>query len=689
MVLPSLFNKTAKKSKNNDTPSLAPGSSSTSSRKGNPGTPPSSPDKKAPEKKPHQRVKDKERDRTQRSTSNSHSKRSSKYDRDSHPLNLPAEELRKLSTSAMSLMNDQPTPQPMDVDRESTSSPAPSSPAVAQAPGAFPKTNGTNGEAARPAPPPHRYTKSPPPPSANYAATPEDASPPAQPPTIDAEEYKAAGNKFFKIKDYAAAIREYSKAIEADPKNGTYYSNRAAALITANRFVEALEDCKTADELDPNNQKISLRLGRVYTSLGRPDEAIAVYNSINATAKDMQPAVIMQKHLRQAEETTKRGGSGSMVIHALNEAERGLGPRVDRPRKWTLLRGEAHLRMGNVNALGEAQNVAMSLLRRNNQDPDALVLRGRAMYAQGENEKAIQHFRQALSCDPDFKDAVRNLRMVQKLERMKEEGNAAFKGGRFQAAIDTYSKALEVDPSNKNTNSKILQNRALCYTRLKKWAPAMADCDKALELDPSYTKARKTRAKALGESGNWEEAVREYKAIHEANPAEPGIAKDIRSAELELKKSKRKDYYKLLGIEKDATEQEIKKAYRKLAIIHHPDKNPDDETAAERFKEIQEAHETLSDTQKRARYDSGEDLIDPSEMFGGGGGGFPGGGMGGVQIDPEMLFSMFGGASGGGGGMGGGRGGGFSFQGGGGPSPFGNMGGMPGGGGRRGQQYPF
>ncbi len=352
-----------------------------------------------------------------------------------------------------------------------------------------------------------------------------------------------------------------------------------------------------ADELDPNNMKILLRLGRVYTSLGRPDEAVDVYNSINATVKDKQPALTMQKHLRMAEDTSRNEGSGSMVIYALNEAEKGLGVGVDRPRKWQLMRAEAHLRMGNANALGEAQNIAMALLRNNNQDPDALVLRGRIMYAQGENEKAIQHFRQALSCDPDFKEAVRNLRMVQKLERMKQEGNSAFKLGRYQEAINTYSGALEVDPSNKNTNSKILQNRALCNTRLKNWKQAVADCEKALELDPSYTKARKTRAKALGEAGNWEEAVRELKAIHEANPAEPGIAKEIRDAELELKKSKRKDYYKILGVNKDCTEQEVKKAYRKLAIVHHPDKNPDDENAADRFKEIQEAHETLSDPQ--------------------------------------------------------------------------------------------
>ena len=194
-------------------------------------------------------------------------------------------------------------------------------------------------------------------------------------------------------------------------------------------------------------------------------------------------------------------------------------------------------------------------------------------------------------------------------------------------------------------------------------------------MDPTYLKARKTKARALGESGDWEEAVKEYKAIAENNTSDPTCAKDVRHAELELKKSKRKDYYKLLGLEKDATDHEIKKAYRKLAIVHHPDKNPDNAEAAERFKEIGEAYETLSDPEKRARYDSGEDLIDPSDLFGGGMGGGMGGG--GVHIDPEMLFNMMGGMGGMGGG---GRGGGpaFSFSTGGGGSRRGGAG-FPGG----------
>ena len=64
------------------------------------------------------------------------------------------------------------------------------------------------------------------------------------------------------------------------------------------------------------------------------------------------------------------------------------------------------------------------------------------------------------------------------------------------------------------------------------------------------------------------------------------------------------DYYNILGVNKTATPDEIKKAYRKLAIKYHPDKNPGDKSAEEKFKEINEAYDVLSDEKKRADYDS-------------------------------------------------------------------------------------
>ena len=95
--------------------------------------------------------------------------------------------------------------------------------------------------------------------------------------------------------------------------------------------------------------------------------------------------------------------------------------------------------------------------------------------------------------------------------------------------------------------------------------------------------------------------------------------------------AEKRDYYEVLGVGKTATADEIKKAYRKKAVQYHPDKNPGDKVAEEKFKEAAEAYEVLSDPQKRQRYD----------QFGhagmGGASGFGGGGM-----NMEDIFSQFG-----------------------------------------------
>ena len=117
----------------------------------------------------------------------------------------------------------------------------------------------------------------------------------------------------------------------------------------------------------------------------------------------------------------------------------------------------------------------------------------------------------------------------------------------------------------------------------------------------------------------------------------------------------KRDYYEVLGVEKNATADQIKKAYRRKAIEYHPDKNPGNKEAEDKFKEAAEAYEVLSNPDKRARYDQ----FGHAGMSGAAGNGGPFGGFsGGMSMDD--IFSMFGDIFGGHSGFGGGFGGGYS-----------------------------
>ena len=104
--------------------------------------------------------------------------------------------------------------------------------------------------------------------------------------------------------------------------------------------------------------------------------------------------------------------------------------------------------------------------------------------------------------------------------------------------------------------------------------------------------------------------------------------------------AEKKNYYEILGVSKNATEEEIKAAYKKLVKQYHPDLHPNDKLAAEKFKEINEANEVLSDKQKRAAYDYEQEHPGMGGMGGAGFGGFGGGGFGDIF---DSIFQGFGG----------------------------------------------
>ncbi|CAJ0906783.1 8995_t:CDS:2 [Entrophospora sp. SA101] len=445
-----------------------------------------------------------------------------------------------------------------------------------------------------------------------------------------AEEVKTEANNHYSSGNYEEAIKLYGHAIELDPEKATYYLNRAAAYLMLKKPKEALCDCKNVLVKDPTSLKALLRSAKCNLQIGNLTEAERIYiyvmqlDPTNSQAKQEYNQVHkIQNYIHQAEVFLQN----DQHVLALNSVDRAIGLLDIVPTKWKTLKGEALL---GQKEYGEAGRIANEILRFDPHNPDAHVLRAHILYIEGDNTKATAHCQEALRCDPDHKNARLLLKKARSIESQKNAGNEAFKEGDYDTAYKLYTLALEIDPTNIGTNSKIYSNRSMALNKLGKFEEAISDMDKALEMDPTFVKVLRRRADTYRRLEKYEEAVRDLKSALEMDSSNHDLRKELHEAERELKQSQRKDYYKILLVSRDATEGEIKKAYRKLALQHHPDKNAGDSDAEKKFKEIGEAYAILGDPVKKQRYDSGVDL---DSINGSGGMDF--------EVDPNLFFQMF------------------------------------------------
>lgn len=161
----------------------------------------------------------------------------------------------------------------------------------------------------------------------------------------------------------------------------------------------------------------------------------------------------------------------------------------------------------------------------------------------------------------------------------------------------------------------------LTLKQTKKYSKAKPYCEEALVTNPTSEYGLLSKARQQLEAEQFEAAVRTVKEAEEHHGNSNAVREMMNEAQKALRVSKNKDYYKVLGVARDAEDRDIKRAYRKKAKEYHPDKasvngmSKDD--AQRKMADANEAYETLMDPEKRARVDRGEDPNDPQQAQGG------------------------------------------------------------------------
>jgi DnaJ family protein C protein 7 len=420
-----------------------------------------------------------------------------------------------------------------------------------------------------------------------------------------AELKKESANQIYITKKYQEAIQLYTEAIELCPDSSVYYGNRSCCYIMMYQYRAALADARKAVALDSSFAKGHIRIARCSLALG---DMTAVNSALSAVRELSLNNSAILPQLQKLEAIIRYDREGTIAcqkqdyLKALVCTDQIL-EQIPCTR-YKLKRAGCLILLRRYQ---EAKDIANDILHVDKQNADAVYVRGLCFYYQDNMEKAFHHFKHALRLAPNHQRAMVIYKRAKALMHGREEGNKAYAAGRFEEAYALYTEALEADPNNKSVNAKIFVDRATVCSKLGRFNEAVTDCSNALRFDGNDRNALLLRAKCYRDLRDFAKAVRDYEKIYKMDRSQH-IKKLLEDAKLALKNTEDKDYYKICGVNTNAPLNEIKKAYKRKALVHHPDRHigmSDDarKKHEEAFKEVHEAYLTLSDVRKRARYD--------------------------------------------------------------------------------------
>jgi DnaJ family protein C protein 7 len=437
-----------------------------------------------------------------------------------------------------------------------------------------------------------------------------------------AEEFKKKGNELYKSKNYLAAIDMYSHAIRLRMFEASYYGNRAACYLMMNKFAEAQVDSRKSIQIDETFDKGYVRLFKSTLHLGDTSACTTLVNMISELP-DAVKAKIDLTGLKMSLDNLKQ--------HRV-ELDKDLEKKDFRKALFTVGLGlniataDLHLLTMKADILyklgrySEAALLTQDIMRKNDKIPETSFLAGKCSYQVDNMERASSFCKKALQLAPDFTSVQVFLRKIKALHELRNEGRKSFEaGGKFLDAKAKYTEALrqiQADPDLKNPliESKLAYNLGVTSCKFTGGQEeSIKMFTKAIELNPSYVKAFSSRAQLYFNMEKFEESLRDYEALIQLEPTERVWKMKQQETAVAVKKAKRKDYYKILGVERNATDVEIKRAYKIKALKYHPDRHSSAEDSVKKeneknFKDLGEAYEILSDQKKRNRYDIGEDL---------------------------------------------------------------------------------
>mmetsp|Transcript_24227 Transcript_24227/g.72321 ORF Transcript_24227/g.72321 Transcript_24227/m.72321 type:complete len:626 (+) Transcript_24227:66-1943(+) len=439
---------------------------------------------------------------------------------------------------------------------------------------------------------------------------------------------KDQANAQFQARNFEGALKLYTKAISVAPKLSVLSLNRAAAFLMLGRYTECISDCERVIAAEPLKAKAYLRLSSAHVHLGELPQAIAALSSGISMVQGPPPAYgappphfdasraadleLLRKELEKVEGIRSLWAAGldQLQAGAYGDASRLFSEVLTHtePPEVQLLAARAQLGLGVVDW---ATRLTLQILRRDSRNAAAYAVRAEAIFLVGELDDALKLVKQAVKLNPDDAYAKSIFRRLKVFLSAMKDAKAASERRDFETVVARYSELVDHKlPDKAPLHATLYAERANGLYRLERHDEALADCAKAIYARDDCRKAWLTKRLALNALGRHDEALREMQTLMQGwGQSDVTVRHAYQQAEFELRKSKRPDYYEIIGCGRVATEREIKTRYRARTMDLHPDKHPPESRAKAEadFKLLGEALEVLGDPMKRQLYDEGYD----------------------------------------------------------------------------------
>ncbi|XP_019182660.1 PREDICTED: inactive TPR repeat-containing thioredoxin TTL3-like [Ipomoea nil] len=349
---------------------------------------------------------------------------------------------------------------------------------------------------------------------------------------MDPEELKILGNEDYKNGRFAEALALYDAAISIDPNKASYRSNKSAALSALGRLLEAVFECREAIRIEPSYHRAHNRLATLYVRLGEVEKAMYHYKQ---AAHEADPDVMtktknLQLHLNRCTEAKKHKDWNTL----LKESDLAISAGADSAPQIFGLKAESLMRLHRYEEADEAMKKGPNF------DVDEctkflgpignaslLIVQAQVDMAAGRVEDAVAAAQRASQLDSNSKEVGVVGRRTRAVAAARLNGNELFKAGRFSEASVAYGEGLEHDPYN----AVLLCNRAACRTKLGQYEKALEDCNAAVNLRPSFTKARLRRSDCLFKMGKWEACMQECEVLMKETADNEEIGKMMKEAQ--------------------------------------------------------------------------------------------------------------------------------------------------------------